>query len=462
MTDALPFLPVEDGAPEAELGTKQPGAAKEAQEAGFLASGVLGLDVEAYVDDFNARVVGAYTRGTGSQELPADVGVARSLVPPGTAALRDFSYLSPLLPEFDAARCVGCMTCVVECPDTAILGKAMPASRVDVALARIPDPAGRTWVAAHWARTRKYVEVPARRGLEGALFGIFVDPTKCKGFGPTPREYVSDKALADMMLADPALLYVGGAGSCMGCGEATALRMMVARLPPLRLRPAEGGAALGAPVAAGQPVAEGGLAPAPQERRGRGLHHVRPGRGPLRPPVRRRGAPLGRASGGPGGSARPLAPAPGAGGPRSVRRALMATPRAADPPRRCPFLAPVVTDWLWLHPAGVYCRRPDGGVRLPGEITLARVCGTEAHRRCPAYRQGMRMVGLLPRALRTRVVRAEFPCPRTGRSVTVRFLADERERPQAVMACTAFADPTTVTCDQACLAAAGEAVRPAG
>src|SRR5437773_11972887 len=31
-----------------------------------------------------------------------------------------------------------------------------------------------------------------------------------------------------MMLAERGLLYVGGAGSCMGCGEATALRMMLA------------------------------------------------------------------------------------------------------------------------------------------------------------------------------------------------------------------------------------------
>merc|ERR1712000_670022 len=31
-----------------------------------------------------------------------------------------------------------------------------------------------------------------------------------------------------MMLEPKSLLYVGGAGSCMGCGEATALRMMVA------------------------------------------------------------------------------------------------------------------------------------------------------------------------------------------------------------------------------------------
>jgi pyruvate/2-oxoacid:ferredoxin oxidoreductase beta subunit/Pyruvate/2-oxoacid:ferredoxin oxidoreductase delta subunit len=226
---------------------------------------VLALDLEAYVADFNARVIGAYAAGTGSQTLPADVGVARSLIPPGTAALRDFSYLAPEIPEFDAARCVGCMTCVTECPDTAILAKAIPASRVEAALAETDGD--RAFLASRWARTRKYFDVPARKGNEGALFGIFVDPTKCKGcgecvqvcadlgyealrmvpkdetllgryrrafelyrrLGPTPPEYVNEKALADMMLAEEsALLYVGGAGSCMGCGEATAIRMMVA------------------------------------------------------------------------------------------------------------------------------------------------------------------------------------------------------------------------------------------
>ena len=120
---------------------------------------------------------------------------------------------------------------------------------------------------SHWARTRKYYDVPEKRGKEGALFGIFIDPTKCKGcaecvqvcddlgyfalkmvkkdegtlpryrqafeffrrIGPTPKEYINEKALADFMLNEAsALLYVGGAGSCMGCGEATAIRMMLA------------------------------------------------------------------------------------------------------------------------------------------------------------------------------------------------------------------------------------------
>src|SRR5438034_2324040 len=49
-----------------------------------------------------------------------------------------------------------------------------------------------------------------------------------RGLPETPQKYINETALADMMLAERSLLYVGGAGSCMGCGEATALRMMLA------------------------------------------------------------------------------------------------------------------------------------------------------------------------------------------------------------------------------------------
>ena len=45
---------------------------------------------------------------------------------------------------------------------------------------------------------------------------------------PSPAEYRNDKALADLMLGEDAIGYVGGAGSCAGCGEATAIRMLVA------------------------------------------------------------------------------------------------------------------------------------------------------------------------------------------------------------------------------------------
>jgi Pyruvate/2-oxoacid:ferredoxin oxidoreductase delta subunit len=73
------------------------------------------------------------------------------------------------------------MTCVTECPDTAILGKAMPESKVTKALSEISDVQERAAVSSHWAHTKKYFDVPEKKGDEGALFGIFIDPTKCKG-----------------------------------------------------------------------------------------------------------------------------------------------------------------------------------------------------------------------------------------------------------------------------------------
>ena len=155
---------------------------------------------------------------------------------------------------------------------------AQPASVIDGAVAAFvagqPEPvvAGRT-ARSHFAHTTKYADVPSRRGLEPAQFGIFIDPVHCKGCAecvevcaalghdalimidkiedepatgestlerfardisffrslpPTPAAYRNEKALADIMLGEHALGYVGGAGSCAGCGEATALRMVVA------------------------------------------------------------------------------------------------------------------------------------------------------------------------------------------------------------------------------------------
>jgi pyruvate/2-oxoacid:ferredoxin oxidoreductase beta subunit/Pyruvate/2-oxoacid:ferredoxin oxidoreductase delta subunit len=224
-------------------------------------------------------VVGAYATGRGDAELPADAGVARSVVPPGTAAARDFSGLAPRIPELDAEACVGCMSCVNACPDTAILGVAQPESVLGPALEAFaageadPERAAQT-ARDHFVRTTKYADVPERKGHEPAQFGIFVNPVHCKGCGEcvevchalgydalrmvdktpaggngdgedivdrlardfrffrqlpvTPEPYRNEKALADLMLGEHAHGYVGGAGSCSGCGEASALRMLLA------------------------------------------------------------------------------------------------------------------------------------------------------------------------------------------------------------------------------------------
>jgi pyruvate/2-oxoacid:ferredoxin oxidoreductase beta subunit/Pyruvate/2-oxoacid:ferredoxin oxidoreductase delta subunit len=255
---------------------KEVGEPKELHEARLGAASTV-LDVAAYVDDFNASVVDAYRRGIAETDLPSEPGVARSIIPPGTAATRDFSGLAPTIPGLLLDSCVGCMACVSACPDSAIFAIAQPASVLDNAIAdfaaREPVPAEAEQAGrAHFVATTKYGDVPARRGLEPAQFGLFIDPLHCKGCAecvdvchvlghdalemipksppdadrkgtveqyardmrlfrslpPTPEAYRSDKALADLMLGEHAFGYVGGAGSCSGCGEATAIRMLVA------------------------------------------------------------------------------------------------------------------------------------------------------------------------------------------------------------------------------------------
>ena len=163
------------------------------------------------------------------------------------------------------------------CPDTAILGVALPETDVDTAIgdfaAGTADPALAAETAGrHFAHTQKYAEVPKKQGKPPAKFGIFVDPVHCKGCAecvevchalgydalrmidkveaepsgestldrytrdmrlfralpPTPSDYRNERALADLMLGEQALGYVGGSGSCAGCGEATAIRMLLA------------------------------------------------------------------------------------------------------------------------------------------------------------------------------------------------------------------------------------------
>ena len=256
--------------------TKEAGGLKEQHEVELGVATPL-FDIASYVEEFGASIVPAYRRGVADEEWPADVGLARSVIPPGTAATRDFSRLAPRMPQLIAEQCVGCMACVSACPDSAILGIAVPETdlheRISVFAANEPQPDRATTTArAHFVHTQKYAEVPAKRGLEPASFGIFIEPTHCKGCAecvevcaalghdalfmtdksdtddsgetvldrafrdmrffrslpPTPIEYRNEKALADVMLGEHAIGYVGGAGSCAGCGEASAIRMMVA------------------------------------------------------------------------------------------------------------------------------------------------------------------------------------------------------------------------------------------
>jgi len=215
------------------------------------------------VTDFNDRVIHEYEQGTGELGLPAELSLARSLVPAGTAALRDFSYVAPEIPEYIPENCTGCMDCVTECPDTAILGKVLAESDLEEKLGDIADSDDRAMFEEQWSKPRKYYDGPKKKGKEGGRFAIIIDPSKCKGcaecvtvcddlalkmipksepvvdkirkshrffkeVGPSDEQYINDNLLIDMMLREQTHIYVGGAGSCAGCGEGTALRMLCA------------------------------------------------------------------------------------------------------------------------------------------------------------------------------------------------------------------------------------------
>lgn len=183
-------------------------------------------------------------------------------VPPSTSVVRDFSATTRQFPELDASACVGCMDCVTQCPDGAILAKVVPVSVAEGEIERLGGDAqaARSWLV----RTTKFHDIPARKGQEPGSFALAVDVARCKGCGEcvtacgshgalrmqpkdetlmgrlragfrlvralpdTPDAYIQTKVLPDMMLKASALLYQGGGASCMGCGEATAIRMTLA------------------------------------------------------------------------------------------------------------------------------------------------------------------------------------------------------------------------------------------
>ena len=89
----------------------------------------------------------------------------------------------------DPSKCKGCAECVTVCDDQAL--KMVPKS-------------------------------------EELMTSIRKSHRMFKEVGPSDESYVNDNLLIDMMLKEDSFMYVGGAGSCAGCGEGTALRMMCA------------------------------------------------------------------------------------------------------------------------------------------------------------------------------------------------------------------------------------------
>ena len=224
------------------------------REAKLRAFAVQSVNGPLVPSGFNDWIVGAYLLGR-QGDLPADLHAARSLVPPGNAGLRTFRNMTPALPVFAAERCTACMECVNHCPDAAIRVRVAEPSAVEEALTRVQGADYRGILKLQFATVPRF---------EGSLFGLFIDPDKCKGCGEcvdacgtraalamqpkntvdlaayqagvelfaslpaTPAGNIDTKqSPADMFLSDCAGVFEGGAESCIGCGEAAAVRLLL-------------------------------------------------------------------------------------------------------------------------------------------------------------------------------------------------------------------------------------------
>ena len=135
------------------------------------------------IADFNERVVGAYNSGL-AETRPAgrrsDRRAASCPPPPARCATSATSRRTS--PSSSRENCVGCMECVTQCPDTAILGKVAEPATLERAARRIHrrGRCARRWPRSGRSPTSTY-NVLEKKGVGGGKFGIFIDPTKCKG-----------------------------------------------------------------------------------------------------------------------------------------------------------------------------------------------------------------------------------------------------------------------------------------
>ncbi|MEO5376585.1 MAG: thiamine pyrophosphate-dependent enzyme [Magnetococcus sp. DMHC-6] len=221
-----------------------------------------------YSADRAREIIQAYNSGAGSSQ-PADEFLSASLIPAASGSHRDFSYIAPDLPKYIADHCVACMECVQNCPDSAIWGRVIPVQTLENDLAN-RDAESKNLIESQMAKTTKFWQTYEKKrnkdpqATPPALFSILVDPTKCKGcgecvtacgdhhalemirktkenlpsfltlwdfyknIGETSEAYINPRLKVDNMLRESANQFVGGGGSCMGCGETSVIRQLLA------------------------------------------------------------------------------------------------------------------------------------------------------------------------------------------------------------------------------------------
>ncbi len=214
------------------------------------------------MDKFQSQVLDQYLDGQADHGVVADELAARSLIPPNTAAQRSFAFVGSEIPTVHAENCVACMECIIICPDIAIRSRGVTEEKLEASLNNLPDDGARDGMRKQFVKTRKLWKSFEKKGEEPAYFSLWIDPDRCKGCGvcvevcgsrnalsmrekspeqmesyaegvnfvkqefpPTPQEYISEKRLTDKYMQESCWVSDGGAGSCAGCGEISAINM---------------------------------------------------------------------------------------------------------------------------------------------------------------------------------------------------------------------------------------------
>ncbi len=211
---------------------------------------------------FKSQVLQPYLDGQADHGVVADELAARSLIPPNTAHERSFAFVGPEIPSFESENCTACMECVIICPDIAIRTRGVTEDKLESSLSHVADEQSRAGLREQFVKTRKLWKSFEKKGEDPAFFSLWIDPDRCKGCGvcvevcgtrsalhmrekspsqmqryaegvsfvkkelpPTPQEYISEKRLTDKYMQESCWVSEGGAGSCAGCGEITAINM---------------------------------------------------------------------------------------------------------------------------------------------------------------------------------------------------------------------------------------------
>jgi pyruvate ferredoxin oxidoreductase beta subunit len=215
-------------------------------------------------DDFNDIVIESYNNDQKANSLAAYHFFARSQMPPGTAKKRDLANFSEEIPFLNTQKCSACLQCIALCPESTVHAKVVQENETEFFLDNFTqDKEKLTFLRNQFIKTGKFQVLSKKNGQESGELYIAIDPSKCKGCAlclnvcedgaftmvkknekvlnktksifdfyndlpETEQFYYRENETYGAIFSPEAHLYSGGVDSCAGCGETTALNMMLA------------------------------------------------------------------------------------------------------------------------------------------------------------------------------------------------------------------------------------------